>query len=222
MKRFVVAALGGALVLGSVAVPATAEACLHGSRIRRQVNPTLRDVRRAERLLASTRYDRAAKLAHQAFDVVDQLPPEPETALDTLALGDSPGQGLFVRAQRVAALAAVRSGGEVGPTRAWKGDTEEQRAQNLMWAVFVLQFQAAMQPDNTVLQAEYAEAAAAVPHMEPAAYAVLDKLAQDDLMPMASGYALLAKLQRARGDDTGSEVSLARCSDLTGQRCEVV
>lgn len=219
------------VVLGACLVAATvhadeAEACIHGDRLRRQVNPTLRDVRTAERLLARGRYQRAVRYAGRAFRQLDQLPPDalpvsPNT-LD-LSATDEPGIQLFVRAQRVAALAAVRSGGEAGPGRAWRGASEAQRVRNLMWAGLVLQFHAALQPDNTLLQVEYAEAATHVPFMSVVAHAVLSRLADDDLMPTARGYALLAKLQKDRGDEGGLRLSLARCNEITGDvgACEV-
>jgi hypothetical protein len=201
IKRFAVVC---ALVMsGSALAPRAATACIHGKVFRQQVNPTLRDVRRAEQLLAKNRHDRAAKMARRAFAEVDQLPPGDDVA------------DLFDRAQRTAALATVRSDGDVSMAGGIP-KTEAGRATSLQWAALLLQYQAARHPDNLVVQAEYAEALTKVPHMDGVAHEILASLAADDLMPTARAYALLAHLQTERGDVAGSEMSRARCEEFAG------
>lgn len=206
MKR--VALFLGAMIMASGALaPSVADACIHGKVMRpRQVNPQQRDVRRAEHLLASNRHGKAVKMAKRAFSEFDQLPPDESVA------------PLFDRAQRTAAMAVVRADGAVDLGGGWTGESEQERARNLQWAAFVLQYQAARNPDNLVIQAEYAEALTKVPLQDEVAHEILATLAADDLMPTARGYALLAGLQVQRGDDGASEVSIARCEDIAGNR----
>lgn len=208
MKRSTV--MFGACLLAAAVVPSAAQACLHGRSLRRQVDPTLRDVRQAEQLLADGKYDKAVRRANRAIRDLDQL-------------SASNASKLSARAQRVAALAAVRSQGVVGPGRTWKGKSATEQTTNVIWAAMALQVQAALQPDNTVLQTEYAEALAAVPFMDGVAFAILNRLSDDDLMPTARGYVLLAQLQKQRGDQGGLQLSLARCNDITRHSgaCEV-
>jgi hypothetical protein len=47
------------------------------------------------------------------------------------------------------------------------------------------------------------------------AYALLIDLHARDLIPHGGSYALLARLQRERGDHEGSEASLRNCRHLT-------
>jgi hypothetical protein len=190
----------GACLMAMTAVPETAEACLHGKPFRPRVDPRLRNVKQAEQLLAQGKHDRATRLAKRAFD-----------DLDRFSIADS---SLRDRAQRVVALAAVRSEGAVGPMRARRG--ERPNTANVMWAAVILQFHAARSPDNTLLQTDYAEAVVGVPFMQGVAFAILSRLSEDDLMPHARGYTLLARLQKQRGDDNGLALSLARCNDIAG------
>ena len=67
------------------------------------------------------------------------------------------------------------------------------------------------------IRARLAEALAHVTGSEPRALALLADLEQRDLMPDADGYALLARLRRARGDAPGSERALARCRKIAGK-----
>lgn len=206
MKR--VAVLVGVMTMAMTGLaPSAAQACIHGKAFRPpQVNPQLRDVRKAERLLAKNKHERAIKSARRAFAEFDQLPPDADVA------------PLFDRAQRTAAMAVVRAGGAVDLGGGWSGETEQERDRNLQWAAFIMQHQAARNPDNLVIQTEYAEALTKIPLHEEVAHGILVALSEDDLMPTARGYALLAQLQVDRGDEGASEVSLSRCEDIAGNR----
>jgi predicted Zn-dependent protease len=71
--------------------------------------------------------------------------------------------------------------------------------------------------ESPYIQARLAEALAHVTGSEPRALALLADLEQRDVMPDAGGYALLARLRRARGDAPGSERALARCRKIAGK-----
>jgi predicted Zn-dependent protease len=121
-------------------------------------------------------------------------------------------------------MAVVRSDGTVDlGAEGFRGKTEQDRARNLYWASLVMQNQVARNPDNLVIQAEYAETLTKIPFRGDDAHEILASLAEDDLMPTARGYALLAQLQIERGDETASEVSLSRCQDIAGNEkaCQV-
>jgi predicted DNA-binding ribbon-helix-helix protein len=200
MKRFAV--LVSVAVLGVALAPEDAEACGRFKEFRKpQVNEELRDVRRSEHLLAQGKFDKAAKLARRAFPGVTKLP------------ASSKDQALFHRAQRVAALAAMRAGGDVKLGRT-KPKDEYDKAVNLQWAHHVLMFHAAKFEDNLVIRTQYAESAATVPGLESYAYDMLREMAEEDLMPTARGFALLAQLQQSRGDSVGFEVSVKRCREI--------
>lgn len=169
---------------------------------KRQVKPTVEKVRRSEHLLAKGQHTRAVRVARGAFAKIHQV-----------RNGDK-AASMYDRAQRAAAVSAVREDGKVNLGRGMNGKTEEGQALNRAWAVAVLQYQAARYPDNLVIQAQYAEALSEQPGQQDYAYDLLREMANDDLMPTARGYALLASLQQTRGDDVGRDASLARCRDL--------
>ena len=201
MKRFAIG-LSVAVFAGMLA-PQSAEACGRFEAFRKpQVNEKLQDVRRSEHLLAQGKYDKAAKLARKAFSKVTELPDDDEE------------KALFDRAQRVAALAAVRTKGNVDLGRGMKPVGEHEQAVNLQWAHHVLMFHSARASDNLVIRSEYAEAVAVVPGLEDHAYDLLRQMADDDLMPTARGFALLAQLQQLRGDQIGRDASLQRCKEI--------
>lgn len=168
----------------------------------RQVKPTVEKVRRTEHLLAKGQNTRAVRAARSAFARIHRV-----------RNSESPA-AMYDRAQRAAAVATVREEGKVNLGRGMKGKTEPEQELNRAWAVAVLQYQAARYPDNLVIQAQYAEALSAQPGQQDYAYDLLREMANDDLMPTARAYALLASLQQNRGDDVGRDASLARCRDL--------
>ena len=196
----------GLCLAGVIATPEVAQACMHGKSRVRQVDPVQQDVQRAEHLLARGDHAGAVRVARRPFNDIQRLSP---------SSGGS-RTALLVRAQRVVALAAVRTDGAVGPKRATKKrGASASAAHNKTWATVVLQHHAALEPDNTVRQTEYAEALAAMPFMGGVALNILTRLADEDLMPTARGYVLLARLQKDHGDENGSAHSLARCNDIS-------
>lgn len=201
MKRFAIGL--GVAVLAGLLAPQNAEACGRFEAFRKpQVNEKLQDVRKSEHLLAQGKFEKAAKLARKAFPKLTEIP------------GDAKEKALFDRAQRVAALAAVRSKGNVDLGRGMKPVGDYEKAVNVQWAHHVLMFHSARSSDNLVVRSEYAEAVALVPGLEDLAYDMLRQMADDDLMPTARGFALLAQLQAQRGDQVGRDMSLQRCKEI--------
>ncbi|MBZ5712829.1 hypothetical protein [Nannocystis pusilla] len=194
--------------LSAVAVsPPPAHACMNG--VERVVDVTNRSVRRAEALLADGAYQAAVKEALATFPEVLQLTHRARRA------------GLFARAQRVVALAAVRSGGRVRLGSNMSGKTDAKRAANLAWAAMLLRVHHARGGDDVVVQVELAEALAALPAERAEAHARLKELGEADLLPTARAWGLLAELERERGDVTAAERAGRRCREIApeGQVC---
>ena len=138
---------------------------------------------------------------------IEQFPAEP-----TFVLPEPPREiAVFMAHQHALAMATVRTGGASGP---WPVAGDDDRLENLAWAAIVTQFHAAVRPDDPGLWANAAEAAAAVPTLEPVAYGILTDLHERDLIPYPRGYVLLAELQRERGEHVRSELSLQSCRHL--------
>lgn len=189
----------------SVAVPA--QACLRQMpkmAKKQQVDPTRRDVLAAEKALAKGDHAKAAKLARRAVPGLHGLPPASAVELAT-------------RAQRVLALAVVRTKGAIEISDEMPGKTEADRSLNLAWAQLMLNYHAAVNPDNLVMKVQLAEALASTEFGREHARDILRDLSTRDLMPMASGYAILASLE---SDTVMRDAALTRCRDLGGTACQ--
>ncbi len=202
MRRFVTVSLSALL---SLCLAAEADACLRKMKKPkpRQVDPTLAAVQKAEKLLAKGDHGGAAKHARIANAELRSLPPA--------GAADLP-----VRAQRAAAIAAVRAGGKIDLGPGLAGKTEAEQRTNLAWAQLVLTYQSALAPDNLVLSTQLAEALAADPYQSARAREILSDLASRDVMPTARGYTVLAKLEGDRGDTTARDAAIHRCVEFAG------
>ncbi len=198
------AVVAGLLMAVGAGVPAQADACLRMKPRRVQkVDRKLQNVNRAEHLLAKGKGKAAVKTAKRQFKGFTAATGEPDT-----------GKALFNRAQRTIALATARADGAMDLGKGMRGKTEQDKALNLAWATAVLEVQAAAEPDNMLLRTYYAEALMHHTGGETQALEILSGLANDDLMPTARGYALLATAQQRVGDVSGRDLSLQRCRDL--------
>ncbi len=185
-------------------VPSPSEACMRmRPRKVKQVDRKLQNVRKAEHLLATGKDKAALKVAKRTFRKFQATTGEP-----------GPGQALFNRAQRTIALATIRSEGALDLGRDMRGKSEYERLVNVTWAVTVLEVQAAAEPDNLLLRTYFAEALSHQPGGEGRALDMLRQIADDDLMPTARGFALMASLQQRLGDVSGRDLSLQRCREL--------
>lgn len=202
-------ALALALACSALALPDIADAC--GNSIRPVVDRTNEIVRKAELLLAQGQHGKAAMTLKQEFGA------------DLLTTAPASRRLLHERAQRVLALALVRSGGDFEYVKDFGGKTESHRRQALAWSALMLRLQRTEQSEPT-LSAELAEALALQPSGRPEAFALLQELAEGDLMPSARGWSLLAGLRRERGDAEGSEAAVERCKQIATDEatCELV
>lgn len=196
--------VAGLLVILGASVPTDADACLRMKPRRVQkVDHKLRAVDRAEHLLAKGNGKAAVKTARRQFKHFTAVTGEPDM-----------GKALFNRAQRTIALATIRAEGAIDLGKGMRGKTADEKALNLAWATAVLEVQSAAEPDNLLLRTYYAEALMQHYGGETQALEILGTLSNDDLMPTARGYALLARAQQRVGDVSGRDLSLQRCRDL--------
>jgi hypothetical protein len=136
---------------------------------------------------------------------------------------DGKKSALVARAQRVLAVALARNDGVLSLEREvpsyargrWSGKATGERAQNLEWAIGVLRGQLERKKDDPALETDLAEVLARVDSKRGEARAILERLAQKDLVATPSGYAVLASLRAASGDLEGREVALARCRKMS-------
>lgn len=192
-----VSCLAGLLALP----PSPAQAC--GNSIRHRIHKPTKSVKKAEMLLADGKYQ-------QAVDMVRGLYPQ----LHRYQHGDA--AALTLRAQRVAALATVRSEGSTKLGGKLRGADQHARQVRVAWATMALEIQSWHDPIDLVLRTELAEALAATPIYRDRAHAMLDDLAKRDLMPTARGYMILAELEKVRGQADRSEAAALRCKEIAG------
>lgn len=190
------------VVLALALSPRPADAC--GNTVHRVVDVVNQSVRKAETLLADGAHQAAIKEVLATFPEVLELTHRARRP------------GLFARAQRVVALAAVRSDGRVRLGTNMSGRTVAQRAASLAWATLVLRHQRARTRD-VVIAAELAEALAATPVGRAEAHAILKELGDVDVLPTARAWALLARLERERGDPTAADRASRRCREIAPQ-----
>jgi hypothetical protein len=198
-------------VLVALAAPARpADACMNG--VERVVDRTNQAVRDAESLLAAGKLQQAANLVLATFPAALELDHKDRK------------QSLFERAQRVLAVAVVRGQGAVKLGKALPGKSAAQRDLGLAWAAGALRYHQARGLGGIVLTAELAEALALRPAEATEAHDILKDLADRDLMPTARAWAILASLEKDRGDADASARAVARCKEISpdAAQCEVV
>lgn len=199
-------ALALSLIVSVLIAPEVAEAC--GNSVERVVDTRNEMVRDAEGLLARGKYKAAVEVIRDSFrDHVLQLDRH---------------EHLQVRAQRVLAVAVVRSKGEVALGKGLGGKTDAQRRAAIAWATLMLRLQQA-EGASPALTAELAEALALQGSSRGEAHRLLKELGDGDLMPGAEGWALLGQLSKERGDAEGSKRAVDRCAQIAspGVQCEV-
>lgn len=130
---------------------------------------------------------------------------------------------LVARAQRVLAMATARNGGAL-PVDAqvpdyaqgtWLGRTADARAENLEWSIVALRDVAETKKSDTAGTTDLAEALATVDSHKAEARTILEKLAEKDLVASPEGYAALARLRQAAGDEKGQQLALKRCEAMS-------
>jgi hypothetical protein len=115
---------------------------------------------------------------------------------------------LETRAQRILALAVVRSDGRVARVAGLGGAS-------LDWAVSTLRAVSAARHDDPAAQADLGEALAASSKTEEDALHLLADLASRDLVGSAHAYAALARLHARSGNAEKAHAALERCALMT-------
>ena len=211
-------ALSAALAL-PLLVPATpAHAC--GNSVRHKRSRETKQVQQAEVALANGKHQKAIKLVQKVdrnFLSVKSRPAPRSKG----SRGLTPR--LKRRAQRIAALAIARSSGAVTIDGQFDAKTPEAKQAAVAWSVLILRMRLANSPTNTGFKADLAEGLMAQASGSEEAYALLRKLADDDLMPSSYGYANLAQLEDQRGNAEARDAALKRCKVIAigSQSCEI-
>ena len=180
------------------AMPAEAVAC--GESISFEVDAKVMLLSQAESSLG------AGKARAAAISVLNAFP-----KLRTATAGDA----MLARAQRIAALAVVRTEGLLSVGEVFQASTAEQRRGNLEWAASTLRRLNEEKKNTPALQTELGEALSKLPETRGEALALLDKLAKKDLVTSAYGWAALAKLRKESGDLDGHEAAMKRYAALS-------
>lgn len=129
--------------------------------------------------------------------------------------GDAGSDAMQARAQRILALAVVRTEGLLSVGEAMKASTAEERRANLEWAVATLRKLNEAKKNVPALETELGEALSKLPESQGEALAVLGKLAEKDLITSPQGWAALAKLRRDAGDQEGGDAAAKRHEAMT-------
>ena len=111
------------------------------------------------------------------------------------------------RAQQVIAVAVVRMEGLLA-VRGFEASTSAERRMNLEWAVATLRGASEKEPTSPILRSQLAEALSTLPEHQAEARAILEDLAQRDVVPTPYAYKALARLRHWSGDDAGERVAL--------------
>lgn len=138
---------------------------------------------------------------------------------------DAKRSTLVARAQRLLAVALVRSGGSVNIAREvpdyaqgrWVGRTDADRAANLEWAVQVLRRVNEVKANDPSVESDLGEALSARSETREEGKALLEKLAQKDLIASPEAYAALARLREAAGDSEGTKLAVQRCEAMSNK-----
>lgn len=176
------------------------EAVACGESIAFEVDPNVLLLSQAETSLNSGKARSAALDAIKVFPNIKEAKP-----------GSS---ALLPRAQRIVAMAIVRTDGLLTAGKQFTASTSDERRANLEWAVATLRRLSAAKKNNPAAQTDLGEALARLPETQSEALATLDKLAGKDLVTSANGYSTLAKLRKAAGDDLGHDAAMKKYEAL--------
>lgn len=198
-----VTVLGFVVPCGLAALPTEAAAC--GESISFEVDPKVMLLSQAE---TSLKGGQARAAAVNALNAFPKLKSAPE------------GDPMLSRAQRIVALAVVRTEGFLSAGEVFKASTADERRANLEWAVGILRRINVEKKNTPAVETELGEALSKLPETRGEALTVLDKLARKDLITSAQGWAALAKLRRAAGDQEGEAAAQKRYEALarTGKK----
>jgi hypothetical protein len=193
-----------AIVPAALAIAPDASACGMSVRlepVKAKPSP-VQEIARAEKALENGQNGEAAKAVLANFSNVRNV-----------TAGSNP---LETRALRVFALAVVRSDGTVSEksSGSWS-QNDWTPAANIAWAVQSLREIDAKRPNDPTVQADLGEALSKTAIGKDEALKMLGGLAEKDLMGSPFAYAALAKIRNEKGDTSGAEAAIKKCSEMT-------
>lgn len=201
--RFLVA-VSFVVPVGLTAHLSPAAAC--GNSVHYEVDPRVQLLSQAEQSLGAGKHKVAAASALQMYPKLRDA-----TAPDTL----------MARAQRIVAMAMVRTEGLLTVGDSFHANTSAERRANLEWAVATLRRMTA-RSSTPSLETDLGEALSKLPESQEEALTLLGKLAKKDLITSPRGYAELAQLRHTAGDKEGRDAALKRYESMTRSRFQVV
>jgi len=175
-----------------------------------QVDPRIHGMQQAETSLQKGDYVAAAGAVIRMMPHIARLKPSADP--------------LVARGQRVLSVAIARANGTLAlerevPTEVlghWQGKNALDRQKNLAWSVGALRTELDQKKDDPALTTELGEALSRVEGGSSEARALLESLAQRDLVASAEGYRVLAQLRLEQGDQKGRELAMKRCESMAG------
>jgi predicted Zn-dependent protease len=175
-----------------------------------QIDPRIHGVAQAERANSKGDYVAAAGAVVRMMPHVESL--------------EAKSEPLVARAERVLAVAIVRSNGKLKleqevPSEVlghWLGKTEADQKKNLAWAVRTLRSERLLKKDDPGVETDLGEALSKLDEGQDEARGLLESLASRDLVATPEGYKALAQLRQRRGDDAGQELAMKRCESMAG------
>lgn len=182
----------------------TGEAVACGGSIAFEVDPNVLLLSQAESNLNNGKPRAAALSVLKVFPKIKSLKPG--------------ASHLLPRAQRILAMAVVRTDGLLTAGKEFTAENADERRANLEWAVGTLRRLSAAKKNNPSANTDLGEALARLPETQSEALQTLDKLARKDLVTSAYGYKTLAKLRKAAGDAEGSEAALKKYDALAKKK----
>lgn len=208
-RKYPVWSLALGLTLGASSLAHEARACGGEWYPEVVVDPRIHGVAQAEKALHGGKHLTAAASVLRMMPHIKTLKAKPGS--------------LVGRAERVLAVALSRAQGALPVAGevprevlgSWRGAKPGEAEANLAWSVEVLRRQSASKADDVALQTDLAEAMARVPEHRARARAVLEDLAERDLIASPEGYAALASLRSQAGDTDGQKLALSRCEAMT-------
>jgi hypothetical protein len=209
IKNNTIFALALGACVGASALSRDARACGGEWYPVMQVDPRIHGVAQAEKALSNGRHLAAAASVIRMMPHIKSLK------------ATKPGS-LVGRAQRILALSLSRAGGALAVERevprevlgSFRGGEAAEREQNIAWSIATLRRQVQATADDVALKTDLAEVLARVEAHRGEARAILEDLAQRDLIASPEGYAALAGLRGGSGDAAGRQLALKRCEAM--------
>jgi hypothetical protein len=193
------------LVAATLALPAVAlghspRASACENEVIYQVSPDIQQITASELALGAGRAAKAVEGLLRRF---------PKARAEAKLPDRGPGMGIDktgARAQRLVAVAIVRTEGLLAVGEAYPSATAGDRRANLEWSIGILRAFAKVS-DGPSVQTDLGEALSKLPETRGEALTILDGLARKDLVTSPQGYAALADLRLAAGDRAGYEAA---------------